>query len=94
MPQRRDKRQHRRDAYDTEIVRNATTFTAVRWAPRGQSQRFEFSTLPEAIGAANEMRDEYGRPAMIYAVTAEGREAHLSEALWPRWLEISRGAHK
>lgn len=40
------------------------------------------------------MRDEYGRPAMIYAVTAEGREAHLSEALWPRWLEISRGAHK
>lgn len=85
------KRSHARDAFDAEIVRRAVLFTAVLFQPRGATIRREFGTLAEAISAAGEMRDDFGRTGLVYAVTAEGREAEVPRRDWPRWLRQPKG---
>lgn len=88
---RANNRANGRDAYDTEIVRNAAYFTAIRFAPRGETERHQFTSLSDAIEAAFKLRDHLNRPAMVYAVTAEGRDAHLSRTDWEKWLGVWKG---
>lgn len=66
-----------RTPHETYCLENAAYFTAVRWKPLGKVTRIECPT----IEAAREEAKKYGDGrTMIYAVTAEGRDAHIENA--------------
>lgn len=62
-----------RASYDAQQIARAAYFTAVLFQGRGRYDRREAATLPEIRAIAGGMSDEFGRRAMIYAVTPEGR---------------------
>ncbi len=66
-----------RNPHEIYCLENAAYFTAVRWAPRRKLTRIECPTLDAARAKAAEYGD--GR-TMIYAVTADGRDAHVENA--------------
>lgn len=72
---------HTVDSYDAEQISKAVLFTAHFMIGRGQKRTVECSSLDEARTAAAEMNAEFGqfgRRAMIYAVTANGATFHVS----------------
>jgi len=75
-----------RVTYDEMIVRRASHFTAVRFLGKGQYERIEFDTLRKAIALVLAAADPNGW--MVYAVASQSQDAHLSQALWQRSLEV------
>jgi hypothetical protein len=61
-----------RTAYDAQQIARASYFTAVLFLGRGRYDRRTAATLSEIRDAAKTMSDEFGRRAMIYAVSPEG----------------------
>lgn len=68
---------HTRTPHEQYCIDNAAYFTAVRWAARGKRERVECPTLEAARAVAAKHGD---RRTMIYAVTADGRDAHIENA--------------
>lgn len=66
------------NAHQAKVLENAAYFTAVRGAVSASWRvKREFKTIDEARAFARTFGD--GR-TMIYAVTAEGRDAHIENA--------------
>jgi hypothetical protein len=63
--------------HEQNILDNATCFTAVRGRQVRNRTRLVFPSMAEAVAYAKGYGD--GR-TMIYAVTAEGRDAHIRNA--------------
>lgn len=72
---------HAVDSYDAEQIAKAVLFTAHFMIGRGQKRTVECRSIDEARTAAAEMNAEFGqfgRRAMIYAVTANGGTFHVA----------------
>jgi hypothetical protein len=76
------------NAFEDKVFSDASEFTAVLFAPHGQTTRQAFSTFPQAKAAAENLRDEYGRSGMIYANTKAGRSICISRKDWDRYLAM------
>jgi len=63
--------------YEAHILSRAVYFTTCLFSGRGQYNREVHKTLDEARARAAQRTDSQGRKAMIYAVTADGRDAHV-----------------
>lgn len=68
---------HPVEAYDTALIARAHHFTAFQF--RGRGQRHKVDDIPNltlANAAALELLAEFGgRPVLIYAVDADGKQA-------------------
>ena len=63
--------------YEASVLKCAAYFTAVRGRSPFDRQRVEFASLDGAIEWAKLHSD---KRTMIYAVTGEGRDAHICNA--------------
>jgi len=66
------------EGYEAFILANAVYFTTCLFSGRGQYNREQHATLEEARTRAKQRTDKQGRTAMIYAVTADGRDAMVT----------------
>jgi hypothetical protein len=60
---------------DARLMAEALYWTAFVFEGRGQRHRIEKATRAEATSAAQELADRIGKPAMVYAINAEGHQA-------------------
>ena len=72
-------------AHDLAIFDRATNFAVLLIAGRLRV-REEFRTFAAAVSYAHQMKSSYGQRPGIYAITEEGRTAHLAEADWDELL--------
>ena len=66
------------EEFEKAVLENAAYFTTCLFSGRGQYGREEHKTLAEARARAAQRTDSQGRRAMIYAVTADGRDAMVT----------------
>jgi hypothetical protein len=74
--------------WERELFVSAVYFTVIKAIPRVRREREVYSTFPEAVAAAKDWRDAYGRTALIYAVNAQDRFFCVDRDLWPYWLTV------
>lgn len=86
--------------YDRQVAGRAVCFTAVLVAGR-KRQRFEYpchsaigrySAFLAANNKAKNLRDDFGRRGLVYAVDAAGRDVQLAEDIWPEIANLLRDA--
>lgn len=75
-PKPKTKAAHEVEAYEASIIAAATHWTAFQIRGPHDRQKHEAPTREGAVEAARQMVTDYpGKPAMVYAVNAEGRQA-------------------
>lgn len=86
------------DEWELAVFRDATHFTVVAHLgrcnggpPAFDRQEFPADRLPAAIEAAK-APTKNGKPRLLYAVTAEGRQIVLDRADHEAWLALWKGA--
>lgn len=89
-----------RDEWEMAVFREASMFTVVHHLGRKvggppEFERWEFKPdeFPVAVQASTEPTSN-GKPRLLYAVTAEGRQSCLDKADHEKWLNIWRGMQK
>ena len=86
-----------REGWEIAVFREATMFTVVAFLGRPKAgppaydrQEFRPDQFHEALQAFK-APTKTGRPRLLYAVTAEGRQVCLDKADHDRWLAIWKG---
>lgn len=79
--------------FEERTFREATKFVATLYKPFGKSDKREFTDYAEALREAEGMRDEFGRQAIIYALTPSGRRFPIGLSERQKYLNIWRAEH-
>jgi hypothetical protein len=70
------KKPHPSEELDNAIIANAASWTAFQFRGPHDRQKAQCTTREQAITAARAMVADFpSRPAMVYAISAEGRQA-------------------
>ena len=63
--------------YEARIVADAVSWTAFLFVSRDRRFKTEHQTRDEATASARKLAQTYNKPALIYAISSEGRSAPI-----------------